>query len=332
MASLTPTHDLPSIVEGDDVSVPISFAKPDGAPVDITDWAVSFTVAERDGSEQILIEKDITTHDAPTQGKTGFHLDPADSSGLSGSKRFDIQVTRANGVIQTIVIGSVGFVDGVTDRDTGSGGTDTTGSFSTGGIAVTMADGEISVDVTVSGGFTNADALDAINSSSISPESVGTASDPVSSIYATESNVDELLVTGQTLVRAKPSSVQQFSAGSFQKFEFGDVGTDALDEFDPQTSVFTPQETGIYRVMAQAGMAVGSTGDRLTFALEDDTGSLVRYSDNTSGSQSDTAVPLSTVIKLSSNRTYHFTFRSLGSSDKCRTSSSWASFERVVHQ
>lgn len=112
---LTPTADLPSIVEGDDVPIPVSFSDPDGEPIDISGWTVSLTIAEPNGDP--IIEKDVSTHDDAANGETSFALEPSDTSDIMNSKRYDIQVTKSDGTVKTVVIGHVAFVDGYTDRE-----------------------------------------------------------------------------------------------------------------------------------------------------------------------------------------------------------------------
>lgn len=112
---MTMSKDLPTLVEGDDVEYPMTFTDPAGDPIDISGWTVSVTVADRD-SDTPVIEKDITTHDDAAAGETSFAFTPSDTSGLSGSKRYDIQVVRSDGSVKTVVLGTVRFLDGVTDR------------------------------------------------------------------------------------------------------------------------------------------------------------------------------------------------------------------------
>lgn len=113
--SLTPTRDLPSIVEGDDESIPVTFSDENGDPIDITGWTVSLTIRGATDSSPV-IERDITTHDDATNGQTSFSLSASDTAGLAGTKRYDIQVVKSDGTTKTIVLGTISFVDGVTDR------------------------------------------------------------------------------------------------------------------------------------------------------------------------------------------------------------------------
>ena len=115
-SDLTARSDLPRITEGDDVDYVMTFTNADGDPIDITGWTVSVTVTERDRDSTALIQKDVTTHDDAANGETSFTFDASDTSGLTGHKRYDIQVKRDDGTIKTIVIGTVEFVDGATDR------------------------------------------------------------------------------------------------------------------------------------------------------------------------------------------------------------------------
>ena len=107
---------MPDLTEGDDHPFPLMFSDGNGDPIDISGWTVSFTVAERGRSGSPLIQKDIDNHDDPTNGETSFELTASETSGLTGTKRYDIQVTKDDGTIKTIAIGRISFVDGVTDR------------------------------------------------------------------------------------------------------------------------------------------------------------------------------------------------------------------------
>lgn len=191
MPSLTPTHDLPELVEGDDVPFPVTFARPAGNPIDITDWTVSVTVKSHN-SETPVIQKDITDHGSTT-GETSFEFNSDETAGLGGDTyRYDIQATKPGGEVRTIVIGRVPFVDGVTDRTPGAGGS---GGDAAGGgidIAVALGTDSIAVDVAIGGTFSASDVPAAIDGATITPAQVGTASDPVNSTYT-----DELLVSQQ---------------------------------------------------------------------------------------------------------------------------------------
>ena len=117
-SDLTARSDLPRITEGDDVDYVMSFADSNGDPIDITGWTVSVTVAERDRESTALIQKDVTTHDDAANGETSFTFTASDTSGLTGHKRYDIQVKRDDGTVKTIVFQSrAGFSDRLDERD-----------------------------------------------------------------------------------------------------------------------------------------------------------------------------------------------------------------------
>jgi len=109
--------NLDEITEGDAWDKPLTFTKDDGSAWDITDWTVYFTVksSENDDDSEALIQKTITNHDAPLDGKTSISLTSSDTSGIAGTKVYDVTVVKGSGAPQTIIKGSVPFGWGVTD-------------------------------------------------------------------------------------------------------------------------------------------------------------------------------------------------------------------------
>lgn len=111
-------HDLPTIIDGDDVSYNITFTDGNGSSIDITNWELFVTVKDdiTDSDSKALISKDITSHDDPTNGKTSFGFTSDETEGLSDIKPYDVQIKKTDGSVQTILRGFVQFESGVTER------------------------------------------------------------------------------------------------------------------------------------------------------------------------------------------------------------------------
>lgn len=171
---LTPSADLPTLVEGDDYTFAVSFSDRSGAAIDITDWTVSMTIADQQTSGGTpIVERDITTHDDATGGKTSWDLPGSETAGTTGTKRYDIQVVKSDGTTRTVALGTVGFLDGATDRAISGGGGSGVGASTGAAIDVTL-DGDDSISLSIQGltNYTDSDVLDAINGAAISPGEV----------------------------------------------------------------------------------------------------------------------------------------------------------------
>lgn len=113
MANLSPLY------RGDSREYSLSFTDSQGVKIDITGWKVYFTLKknEVDGDSNASVKKDVTEHEAPTEGKTKIVLASADTDNLEpGEYHYDIQVKTANGSIMTVAKGRMAIKVDITRR------------------------------------------------------------------------------------------------------------------------------------------------------------------------------------------------------------------------
>lgn len=114
------TNNL-SIIRGDDKYYNLTFTDGTGSAIDITNWTIYFTVksnlSDTDDSNA-LIQKDVSSHTDPTNGKTRVHLTHGDTDLTKGDYYYDIQVKKDNGDIITVVNGIFEVAYDVTRRTT----------------------------------------------------------------------------------------------------------------------------------------------------------------------------------------------------------------------
>ena len=101
---------------GDTVYFNIAITDDAGSPVDLTGATVYFTMKKNiDDPDPGDLQKAITTHTDPTQGKTQIKLDSSDTDNIDPGKYFyDFQVTLANGDKITIESGILEVLADVT--------------------------------------------------------------------------------------------------------------------------------------------------------------------------------------------------------------------------
>ena len=92
--------------------------KKDGAYIDITDWTIYFTAKEKsvDPDTLALIQKDITSHVDPTNGKTIIELTADDLDIDPGNYWYDIVGKDSSGNIHLIAIGKLQIERKITQR------------------------------------------------------------------------------------------------------------------------------------------------------------------------------------------------------------------------
>lgn len=91
-----------SLIRGDSRTINANFLQSDGVtPVNLTGGTVYFTVnASNDPADDTSasIQKNVTSHTAPTLGQTQISLLPTDTSGLAATTYYyDIQLKDASG-------------------------------------------------------------------------------------------------------------------------------------------------------------------------------------------------------------------------------------------
>ena len=111
--------NLSSLYRGDSREYSLSFTDSQGVKIDITGWKVYFTLKKNaaDGDSDASVKKDITEHEAPTEGRTKIVLLPKDTDNLEpGEYHYDIQVKTSNGGIITVAKGRMTIKTDITRR------------------------------------------------------------------------------------------------------------------------------------------------------------------------------------------------------------------------
>lgn len=86
------THNFDA-VRGDTFRKKITITK-NGAPVDITGWKIYFSLKRNKYDTNTVLQKEIVEHTSPTTGESLLLLLPAETSNLSGSYYYDLQIKR----------------------------------------------------------------------------------------------------------------------------------------------------------------------------------------------------------------------------------------------
>lgn len=96
-------HDL-TITQGDEKAYNLAFSAA-GNPIDITGATVKMTVKRSHSEEAIAIQKVVTSHSDPTEGKTIITLTSTNTNIPLGSYYYDIQVSGGPFSKKTILKG-----------------------------------------------------------------------------------------------------------------------------------------------------------------------------------------------------------------------------------
>lgn len=97
--------------QGDDIDIYIEVVGYDGLALDLTDCLVTWGLGSVTTAPATLIKT--TANPAQIEmlsvieGRIVVHLDPADTEGLSGPWRQELQLTDAFGSIETVMVGTV---------------------------------------------------------------------------------------------------------------------------------------------------------------------------------------------------------------------------------
>lgn len=87
--------------------------------INITGWTVFFTVKNSpdDSDTAAVIKKDITSHTAPTEGKTSISIASADTDNKTPKEYYcDIQIKKSTGKIRTVDCGAFEIHTDITRR------------------------------------------------------------------------------------------------------------------------------------------------------------------------------------------------------------------------
>lgn len=110
---------LSPLFRGDSREYSLVFTDSAGTAIDISGWKVYFTLKKNalKNDDNAPLKKDVTDHEAPTEGKTKIVLAPSDTNTLQpGDYVFDIQVKKPNGDVITVVKGELKLEADVTRR------------------------------------------------------------------------------------------------------------------------------------------------------------------------------------------------------------------------
>jgi hypothetical protein len=106
--------DLLEIIKRDDIDLDVTITDTDGNAIDLTNKTVIFTMKENMFDEDYVIQKRITSHTDPTEGKTRVVLDHDDTNVTPKYYFFDLQVVSSTGKVTSIPRGQVRVMQDIT--------------------------------------------------------------------------------------------------------------------------------------------------------------------------------------------------------------------------
>ena len=114
----TPEKEKLQFVRGDDVTYNLQFKDSTGTPINITGWKVYFTIKLNidDPDTAAVLKVDVTTHLDPVNGRTQIKLTNVQTDILEGAYRYDLQVKKTDGTINTIMLDGMKVLADVTRR------------------------------------------------------------------------------------------------------------------------------------------------------------------------------------------------------------------------
>ena len=103
---------------GDSLPLNFEFRDTDGVIVDITGWTIFFTLKKNrsDTDVEAVISKTITNLTNPTNGETTVVISAEETNSLLGNYSYDCQLKTVDGLIYTIISGTITFLEDVTRR------------------------------------------------------------------------------------------------------------------------------------------------------------------------------------------------------------------------
>ena len=105
-----------SNLRGDTAKYTLTITKADGTAQDITGWTVWMTIkaAFSDTDAQAKVQKIVTTHTNPTGGVTTITILASDTTALSGTYYYDIQIKKTDATIETVLYGDYVISEDIT--------------------------------------------------------------------------------------------------------------------------------------------------------------------------------------------------------------------------
>lgn len=106
------------VYRGDDWGMQLTFAEPDGTPVDITGWTIFLTLKRKktDSDADAVIQKVVTAFSDPVGGIAYVILTNEETHNFNGLYYYDFQYKDQNDMVQTITSGGLTFVVDITRR------------------------------------------------------------------------------------------------------------------------------------------------------------------------------------------------------------------------
>lgn len=108
-----------SLIRRDDVDLDVTFTDKDGEAIDITGCTVFFTLKKNrtDTDADAILQKEVTSHTIPLQGKTRISLDHDETDIAPRYYFFDVQVEDTDEKIISSAVGQVKITQDVTIRN-----------------------------------------------------------------------------------------------------------------------------------------------------------------------------------------------------------------------
>ena len=109
--------DRIDITKQDSENIEVTITDENGDPFDLTGKTVTFTVKRYtcDSNTDAIIQKIITTHISPTEGKTIIELSSSDTNVSQGIYVYDVEVTWGSSV-KTVIKDIFTVTEDVTDN------------------------------------------------------------------------------------------------------------------------------------------------------------------------------------------------------------------------
>lgn len=105
---------------GDSLPLNFEFTDTEGVAVNITGWTIFFTLKKNKGDidNAAILTRTITPANLtdPINGQTVFTMSAAETDALLGTYYWDAQLKTADGLIYTIISGTITFLEDVTRR------------------------------------------------------------------------------------------------------------------------------------------------------------------------------------------------------------------------
>jgi len=106
-------------IQGDDIAWVFNFKDVNQNPVDITGWILYLTIKDRASirsDSNAVYSLTLSNHINPLEGQTVMEIPHTASQNLKGVYQYDIQLQTPDNKLETLLRGSIKFVDQITQR------------------------------------------------------------------------------------------------------------------------------------------------------------------------------------------------------------------------